>query len=124
MCILVLIHVFHFIEVLSAYNIQSVKYTMLYCSPDGAGILAHTYVGISGSDTHTCRPGLAAEQRHSHKLSRQYAHRRPGSRLVPLVAKIGGRWHPSVPQLVRRWALGLVIGKYPRYAWLHPECGR
>ena len=43
-------------------------------------------------------PGLAAEQRHAFKLSQQYAQRRPGSALVPLVAEIGGRWHPSVPR--------------------------
>ena len=49
-------------------------------------------------------PGLAAECRHNFKLSRQYARRRAGSSLVPLVAEIGGRWHPSVPRLVRRFA--------------------
>ena len=49
-------------------------------------------------------PGLAAEQRHEYKLSRQYVQRRPGTSLVPLVAEIGGRWHPSVPRLVRKWA--------------------
>ena len=48
--------------------------------------------------------GLAAEQRHAYKLSRQYSQRRPGSILVPLVAEIGGRWHPTVPRLVRKWA--------------------
>ena len=49
-------------------------------------------------------PGLAAEQRHAFKFSHQYRRRLPGATLVPLVAEIGGRWHPSVPQLVRRLA--------------------
>ena len=34
-------------------------------------------------------PGLAAEQRHAFKLSRQYNQRMPGITLVPLVAEIG-----------------------------------
>ena len=29
--------------------------------------------------------------------------------LIPLVAEIGGRWHPSVPQLVRRLAKGATL---------------
>eukprot|EP00973_Karenia_brevis_P026959 3719429-Karenia_brevis.AAC.1 len=49
-------------------------------------------------------PGLAAERRHVEKLDRQYAGRVPGAALVPLVAEVGGRWHPSVPRLVRRVA--------------------
>ena len=49
-------------------------------------------------------PGLAAERRHADKVDRQYRQRRPGTTLVPLVAEIGGRWHPSVPRLVRRLA--------------------
>ena len=48
--------------------------------------------------------GLAAHQRHEYKLTTQYADRIPGSRLVPLVAEVGGRWHPSVPGLVRNLA--------------------
>ena len=48
--------------------------------------------------------GLAAEQRHEYKLSRQYGFRRPGATLVPLVVEIGGRWHPTVPRLVRQLA--------------------
>ena len=51
-----------------------------------------------------CEPGLAAERRHAHKLGQQYARRLPGTTLVPLVVEIGGRWHPSVPRLVRRLA--------------------
>ena len=35
---------------------------------------------------------------------RQYGLRRPGASLVPLVVEIGGRWHPTVPRLVRRLA--------------------
>ena len=34
----------------------------------------------------------------------QYGQRLPGTRLVPLVAEIGGRWHYSVPRLVRQLA--------------------
>ena len=49
-------------------------------------------------------PGLAAERRHTDKLTRQYGQRRPGTSLVPLVVEIGGRWHPTVPRLVRRLA--------------------
>ena len=49
-------------------------------------------------------PGLAAERRHADKLGRQYCQRRPGSTLVPLVVEVGGRWHPSIPRLVRRLA--------------------
>ena len=49
-------------------------------------------------------PGLAAERRHTEKLVRQYGVRRTGVFLAPLVVEIGGRWHASVPPLVRRWA--------------------
>ena len=49
-------------------------------------------------------PGLAAELRHAYKLDTQYGRRLPGARLFPLVAEIGGRWHPSVPKLVKRLA--------------------
>ena len=49
-------------------------------------------------------PGHAASQRHDHKLRVQYAARLPGSRLYPLVVEVGGRWHPSVPPLLRRLA--------------------
>ena len=49
-------------------------------------------------------PGLAAELRHAHKLDTQYRHRVPGSLLLPLVAEVGGRWHASVPRLVRSLA--------------------
>ena len=49
-------------------------------------------------------PGLAAERRHADKLDRQYGLRRPGTSLIPLVVEIGGRWHPTVPRLVRRLA--------------------
>ena len=49
-------------------------------------------------------PGLAAEQRHAHKLDTQYRRRIPGAMLIPLVAEVGGRWHPTVPRLVRRLA--------------------
>ena len=54
-------------------------------------------------------PGYAAQQRHEHKLSRQYASRLPGARLVPLVLEVGGRWHPSVPPLLRRLARAYVL---------------
>ena len=49
-------------------------------------------------------PGLAAEQRHDYKLATQYRQRLPGTLLAPLVAEVGGRWHPSVPRIVRRLA--------------------
>ena len=49
-------------------------------------------------------PGLAGELRHAHKLDVQYRQRLQGTRLVPLVAEIGGRWHFSVPRLVRQLA--------------------
>ena len=54
-------------------------------------------------------PGHAAAARHVHKLSQQYAGRLPGACLVPLVAETGGRWHPSVPRLVRRLARAYVL---------------
>jgi len=53
-------------------------------------------------------PGHAAAARHAYKLSTQYADRLPGARLVPLVVETGGRWHPSVPSLVRRVARAYV----------------
>ena len=53
-------------------------------------------------------PGHAAAFRHRDKLERQYAERLPGSRLVPLVVEVGGRWHPSVPRLVRSLARAYV----------------
>ncbi len=46
-------------------------------------------------------PGHAGAERHLYKLTRQYAQRVPGSRLVPLVVEVGGRWHKSVPALAR-----------------------
>jgi hypothetical protein len=49
-------------------------------------------------------PGHAAEARHAHKLRVQYAERLPHTQLYPLVAEVGGRWHPSVPALLRRLA--------------------
>ena len=49
-------------------------------------------------------PGHAAQVRHAYKLNSQYADRLPGAKLFPLVAEVGGRWHPSVPGLLRRWA--------------------
>ena len=49
-------------------------------------------------------PQHAASQRHEHKLRVQYAERLPGSQLHPLVVEVGGRWHPSVPLLLRRLA--------------------
>ena len=45
--------------------------------------------------------GHAASYRHAYKLDRQYPHRTPGAVLVPLVVEAGGRWHSSVPALVR-----------------------
>ena len=38
------------------------------------------------------------------KFDSQYVLRLPGSRLVPLVAEAGGRWHPSVAPLLRQLA--------------------
>ena len=49
-------------------------------------------------------PGHAAQARHSYKLDTQYADRLPGARLFPLVVEVGGRWHPSVPCLLKRLA--------------------
>ena len=49
-------------------------------------------------------PGHAAASRHAHKLETQYQFRVPGARLIPLVAETCGRWHSSVPSLVRRCA--------------------
>ena len=49
-------------------------------------------------------PGHAAATRHRYKLTQQYRHRLPGAVLVPLVVEIGGRWHDTVPPLVRRLA--------------------
>ena len=53
-------------------------------------------------------PGHAAVNRHREKLARQYRHRLQGAVLVPLVAEVGGRWHSSVPVLVRRLARAYV----------------
>ena len=53
-------------------------------------------------------PGHAASARHLHKLGQQYPHRLPGAILLPLVAEIGGRWHSTVPTLVRRLARAYV----------------
>ncbi len=49
-------------------------------------------------------PGYASRNRHDHKLSTQYANRLPGARLFPLVVEVGGRWHSSVPPLLRQLA--------------------
>ena len=49
-------------------------------------------------------PGHAAELGGHHKGAQQYKHRVPGSRLVPLTAEAGGRWHQSVPPLARKLA--------------------
>ena len=61
-------------------------------------------------------PGLAAQRRHDYKLDQQYQRRTPGATLIPLVAEVGGRWHPSVPDLVRKMAKE----RANRYA-IHPE---
>jgi len=49
-------------------------------------------------------PGHAAGARHDHKLHVQYSGRLPSAQLYPLVVEVGGRWHPSVPPLLRRLA--------------------
>ena len=49
-------------------------------------------------------PGHAACLRHDYELSVQYAYRLPDARLYPLVVEVGGRWHHSVPPLLRRLA--------------------
>ena len=49
-------------------------------------------------------PGHAAMVGGEHKDSHQYKHRIPGSRLVPLTAETGGRWHHTIPPLVRKLA--------------------
>ena len=49
-------------------------------------------------------PGHAAAGRHDHKLRVQYADRLPHTQLHPLVVEVGGRWHPTVPPLLRRLA--------------------
>ena len=51
-----------------------------------------------------CLPGHASQVRHDYKLDRQYADRLAGTYLYPLVVEVGGRWHPSVPPLLRRLA--------------------
>jgi hypothetical protein len=53
-------------------------------------------------------PGYAAALAHDAKLGVQYAGRLPGSRLVPLIVEVGGRWHPTVPPLLRRLARAYV----------------
>ena len=53
-------------------------------------------------------PGYAANRAHKAKLSSQYASRLPGARLVPLAVEVGGRWHPTVPALLRTWARAYV----------------
>ena len=52
--------------------------------------------------------GWAAAQKHDAKLRRQYSDRVPGALLVPLVVEGGGRWHPSVPPLLRKLARAYV----------------
>ena len=54
------------------------------------------------------QPGHAANVRHAEKLRSQYPHRVAGARLIPLVVEAGGRWHPSVPPLVRSLARDLT----------------
>ena len=53
-------------------------------------------------------PGHAANVKHLEKLRRQYRHRVAGARLIPLVVETGGRWHSSVPPLVRGLARDVV----------------
>lgn len=53
-------------------------------------------------------PGWAASERHAEKLRQQYADRLPGARLIPVVAEAGGRWHSSVPKLLRGLARAYV----------------
>ena len=48
--------------------------------------------------------GVCRREGGEHKGGQQYKHRVPGSRLVPLTAEAGGRWHSSVPPLVRKLA--------------------
>ena len=53
-------------------------------------------------------PGYAGRRAHERKLNEQYAARLPGARLVPLIVEVGGRWHGSVPSLLRRLARAYV----------------
>ena len=71
-------------------------------------------------------PGYAACRRHEEKLGSQYPLRVPGARLIPLIVETGGRWHASVPRLVRGlareyvgrtpglppWAVGTVVARW------------
>ena len=53
-------------------------------------------------------PGHACSRGFDAKLNSQYRYRAPGAKLLPLTAEIGGRWHPSVPMLIRRLARDYV----------------
>ena len=53
-------------------------------------------------------PGHAAAVGFSDKLDRQYKHRLPGSRLVPLIVETGGRWHEAATRLLKVLARGYV----------------
>ena len=52
--------------------------------------------------------GHAANFRHAHELNHQYPHRTPGAVLIPLIVETGGRWHASIPGLVRGLARDYV----------------
>jgi len=49
-------------------------------------------------------PGHAADTRYKFKLDSQYQGRIHGSRLIPLVVELGGRWHPLAHQSLLTWA--------------------
>jgi hypothetical protein len=53
-------------------------------------------------------PGYAGRRAHTRKLDEQYVARLPGARLVPLIVEVGGRWHESVPPILRRLARAYV----------------
>ena len=48
-------------------------------------------------------PGHAAVIRYNQKLKQQYQGRIEGSRLIPLVVELGGRWHPQVHHSLLAW---------------------
>ena len=87
-------------------RLDVVEYASDAGSPAAYDVSVVTPLRADGDFREACaaEPGLAALERHDYKLSRQYRGRLPGAALVPLVAEIGGRWHPSVPRLVRRLA--------------------
>ena len=71
--------------------------------PAAYDVSVHTPFRVDHKFVQKCAqtPGHAAEAGRDHKGSQQYKQRLPGTRLIPLTVETGGRWHVSIPPLVR-----------------------